>query len=1202
MKKAKLFMMLALLVMGVSNVFAQNVTIRPTNGSMICALTNTQGTTSQLGFQLGAFGTWKHNQLSLTMTGSNSNRLTDEGQLSEHANHFITGDKCTFNPALSNSNDAKNYIVADWGGDNLRTGYITIALPKGYRFTGYTFMVSHDVSMFGQNNTAFTLTTNTDVYMSETDNEFNNVNTITLAGQSSEVKTLTRTGDDMGNVLYFKTYANRNGFYAVTFRYIELTFTADADANVDVVPSGQQTSGTSMLEIPFNTGKVDFGNITPGTYQGATRVSYQYQSVTDMPANMLLYEEESVHDGTGFDGTSGKVAYQKSGSITTSGEYFKFTADNKEENADRQVYFLETPVSAKMKNNKETPVQFRIVGATLNYTDDPSGAQSFYITYTTGGTKYYMNLTGSFTTTPTTWSIDEEGYVSSGSDYLYVSGGSPAYTNKRNAHKFTIDETGIKCISGRTYNNVYLSVVDYTSYGYDIEGYFINSEYYSKATIESISSGDAHKPATLYVYDKEGDNPQEITVDGSGSVDLTDFNNDAIKFAVKNGDAVYMNFVLKVQALSPYIDRMSVVMNDTDNGKNLQMKQRFTSDDFSVGGDEFHFYLPTGCEGDDITITFEDLYSKYGDETYDHISNTDPGNSRYNFVKSNHYNAYTSDNIYNNIAEAKSNTKETERLGAENGMIRTKVGTVGDKPFRFNNADVLSTQSGYFTEYPFTLNNYANQTNNVQGSFVTAEIKNIVDGSKGTYYVFTTDETRYNIAPTTATQHRFYAFYEMKVNIHLGEYSPNVEFKKLYDHTFYLKNGDKTDEPMFGAILTAEDPDGNAGMASAKACSDAITKAINDHKGDNNYPSATDQILYMDLSSMTGVFEDNTLTFKNYKEKSLAKNALVYLPMSSSSNEVNFATKTEAGFQAANNIEIIDKHPFFAPYDIQLNAANYAIYNREITNTEYDDIVNATIVLPFTIKAEGGVHTNPDNKGGLSFKLSQFKADESLVKVSGKNYGVGHFDPIDGDAKANKPYVVTLLNGAGENQFKVYSKGERVVATPYVQNSASNGVLDGESRSGSIDNTPYTLQHKGTYTGREVKNANKEKVFYFANNKFLNSATLGNNLSVYILPYRTFYEYTGNAPAKMQNFRISFEAIEDMGGTNGITDVQRDADLAVIPGDGSITLTARADKEVAIHAVNGQTVDKCNLRAGESRTVSVPAGVYVINGVKMVVK
>ena len=77
---------------------------------------------------------------------------------------------------------------------------------------------------------------------------------------------------------------------------------------------------------------------------------------------------------------------------------------------------------------------------------------------------------------------------------------------------------------------------------------------------------------------------------------------------------------------------------------------------------------------------------------------------------------------------------------------------------------------------------------------------------------------------------------------------------------------------------------------------------------------------------------------------------------------------------------------------------------------------------------------------------------------------------------------------------------------------------------------------------------------------------------------------------------------DEMGDTNGITDVQRDADLAIIPGKGTITIMARADKDVTVHAVNGQTVDKCNLNAGETRTVSVPAGIYVINGVKMVVK
>ena len=315
-----------------TNVQAQNVTISPRNGSMICALTQGSPNT-QLGFQMGAFGTWRHNQLSLTMTGSNYTD-TEDGQLTSHSNHFITGDKCTNSPEDPTRTPA-NYICTAWGtsGNNTQPGYITIALPKGYRFTSYTFHLSHDVATFGQNTgqaTTFNITTNRAVTMTE-NNPANadfsgNLNSVTLAANSAEVQEFTRTGDDMGNILYFTTTAGASGFYAITFRYVELTFTADADAPISLLPGSQVSTGASMLEVPFNTGKVDLGQITQGTYQGATRVSYQYNSVTNMPANMLLYEAESIKDGTGFDGTSGTVAYNQSGhSITTAGNYFQFT-------------------------------------------------------------------------------------------------------------------------------------------------------------------------------------------------------------------------------------------------------------------------------------------------------------------------------------------------------------------------------------------------------------------------------------------------------------------------------------------------------------------------------------------------------------------------------------------------------------------------------------------------------------------------------------------------------------------------------------------------------------------------------------------------------------------------------------------------------------------------------------------------------------
>ena len=170
----------------------------------------------------------------------------------------------------------------------------------------------------------------------------------------------------MGNILYFTTSAANNGFYAVTFRYIELTFTADADASISLLPGSQTSTGHSMMEIPYHTGKVDLGDIKPGSYQGATRVSYQFNSVSDLSANMLLYEEESVESGTGFDGTSGMVAYNKAGSITTSGSQFRFAPPSSKA---EQIYYLETPVSAPITSEIENPVQFRITGATIEYSD-----------------------------------------------------------------------------------------------------------------------------------------------------------------------------------------------------------------------------------------------------------------------------------------------------------------------------------------------------------------------------------------------------------------------------------------------------------------------------------------------------------------------------------------------------------------------------------------------------------------------------------------------------------------------------------------------------------------------------------------------------------------------------------------------------------------------------------------------------------------
>ena len=746
------------------------------------------------------------------MTGSNRTDLTEDGQLAIHANHFTAGDDCTFNHTLGANEDPSNWISVAWGSGNQSNfpGYFTISLPKGYRFTSYTFHLTRDIDGL-KGSSSYSPNTTSNVTISETGKNVGddssspfsrNINSATIRPYSANNTTpveFTRTGDDMGNILYFKTVSSGSGFFELNCRYIELRFTADADAEVGLVPNSQVSSGKSLVEIPFHTGKVDLGTIGPNTYNYQTRISYMYNTVSDMSANMLLYEEESVEDNkTALDGTIGKMAYSKDGSITTNGNYFQFAPSSTKT---EQIYYLETPVSATMSNSEENPVQFRITGATINYSKTTT--RPFLIKYKEGNTTYYLGTNGRFSTTRTQWLKDSEGHIYSGTDYLGGTTGQVQVTNSNGAATFTINGTTIQNASGNT-----LKYLNYYGTRY---GYYTNSESLSDywdtynvypAEVEYIETTGV-SDFTIYIYDKEGNidsrYPDGITVTGTDYVELEDLNNDAIKFGVKGGDVALLNFDLQLQALNPYIDQMTVVLNDTYKGKNIRQTRTFTADDFSVGGDTFKFYLPTDCIHDPLTITFEDLYSKYGDETYDHTDKLGTSNSRYNFVKSQHHLKFTDDNIYNGKAEAASDQMESDRI-SKNQNVRTKVGTVGNKAFRFNNADELSAHSGYLTEYPFTLARYATQTKPGAGQFITAgfnqDVINDENWSRNTFYVFTTDETRYNIAPTTATQHRFYAFYEMIVEVLCDDYEPSVEFTKIYDKTLTEASNGGIDESI----------------------------------------------------------------------------------------------------------------------------------------------------------------------------------------------------------------------------------------------------------------------------------------------------------------------------------------------------------------------------------------------------------------------
>lgn len=53
---------------------------------------------------------------------------------------------------------------------------------------------------------------------------------------------------------------------------------------------------------------------------------------------------------------------------------------------------------------------------------------------------------------------------------------------------------------------------------------------------------------------------------------------------------------------------------------------------------------------------------------------------------------------------------------------------------------------------------------------------------------------------------------------------------------------------------------------------------------------------------------------------------------------------------------------------------------------------------------------------------------------------------------------------------------------------------------------------------------------------------------------------------------------------------------------GKLTITATKDLRTNIRNINGQTIDTTSLKAGETRTVALPSGIYMVNGTKVVVR
>ncbi len=1310
---------------------AQDVTISPTTGTILAALTGGD----EGGSQRGWGSTWRHEQLPLTFTIGDFGVLTEGGELRYPAGNMILNDgknhtgeggyNMTTNLYTSRTFDKTNGNYVIMGGYNSDI-FMALSLPKGYRFTGYEIVVANNMQGadgFGgwerydpQNkilyeakdlthNAAVTETVaaqysyedlykrcndaalystiynainggQDDNYLAVAKHRVNGVidNNAWVMGttNSNDDYVITRTSnsdDDMGNHLYFRlshddpASSTTGNWVGLTIKSITIYFSAEGDftESVSTTNTTAFNGGKNYAKAPFETGKVDLGDIN---LDANGHYTYRVLAQKDLVAYNTLFQEDAVSGGALPDNPGeGGITAEKNG-----GEYYYGLKNN--------TYYVECPTSVMTTSGVETPVGFRIIGAKVNYTYGQSAsAQSetvthdvstvstyntFYISaegetysrslgwsgweYTSNGVQtYYLTSTAAMTTEESNkalWFMDDNGYIRlASSPNSYLKNGSNNYLtiveSTGSPARYTINSNGQILLNGSTNMYIGLSTTNYsTDYPRTIDGFrlindpkykalatedgFTTKVYNTSSETETINY-DAFTPApyTLTVYDKDGTtvvgNPINVSsTNQSGSVTLSNLNNDAIKFAISGltgtNSRALITVELVMQALDPYINRMSVVCSDpqTNVGTDekpepLRIWQTFTASDFSVSGGSFHFNLPATCKNHTVGITFEDLFSDYADESYtlakDGFNGSVTNFSRYNFVKSDHYNAFgeSNNNIYTNKSEA-----------ADPQEKRLKVGIVGNKPFKFNNAEeVASGSADFYVEYPFSLEDYAAAPNNGSFSEMDFTVSETTQGTTG--YVFTTDETAYNIAPTTTTQHRSYAFYKMDVSVASATYTAQVEFKPVYTTTL---NGEEKTDAYYGAVVTAPYTEGGK-TYQGYATTDEIFAKIEEKIADESVtvkPIDAKHLLYLDFSQLAGIFQITTEQHGSMEDYSNtnAPNCLIFLPVGASAPNNNVAYKTTSGsYHAAHNIVLTDKEPFFSPYDITIGAG-MAYYERKVTLDKYGKVQNASLLMPFAVTIDAdGVHTNED---GSTFTLYNMQPENSLSVSAEDELVTSYYIPatkkMGNVSQANYPYIVRLDNVDNDPNhdysFVVSQKGATIKATTGMN---SDYTITGDEATGSVDKGAAAGNYKftgiGTLAGIHVKKS--DGIFYFAKNQFWSSLDL-NRPNVSIYPFRAYYKTEQTANATPSSLQVFFGKNE-----NGIEDAIRDLeekqmDMSVRAGRGTLTITSATDNQVRINGISGVSHYNLNLGAGETKTVSVPAGIYVVNGVKILVK
>ena len=1149
---------------------AQTVSISPKTGNVISAV-------SYSGEQhLENFGgVWVHNQLPMTLVTSDKNDLMESGMMKEHANNVAVLNGC---------------LVFVSGSPATTVNHMSLSLPKGYRFTGYKIVMDYEKD------------SEVPSTFKEMDGTFTKEKQKVVVGKNATNVSMQRTSlnnTDMGNILYFYQ-GHTEGFARVKVTSFVVTFECTDKFN-ELLHAGvtDLANPVSCIALPFQTHRTDLGEIEETTKGKYTSYKYNYQNVKDLSADFLLYDHAGVVGGKAVAGTAGDGAIS---SVYYNGQLTFVGLKN-------NTYWLETPTDAITQNGTRTPVGYRIVGARLLYANNAQSIdfQKGDNIYITDGNGKYMNYQLKFTTTKVQWTYDVDGKVSTKS-------GNKTYFLLHDTGSWWNSTVSLATTTNRSKASVYNTKGLYLFYGSGENAYIISHNASGNAVYDKDPKNNAvvvnANPTTetstgftIKLFDKTGEAvAHQAQVDANhveGELVLAKINNDAIKLQIEGleeGQEAFVCFQVQLEALNPYIDKMDITCTQPSGEQAL--KKQYLADDFTIGTDgKVDFGVPSNFGTTGLRFAFDGLHSKSADETYP--AGQEGKYSRYHFVKSDYY-EFIGENLQDHRSEA-ANYDYTKKV---------RVDVAGDKAFYCNNSDkfkagTTGSDTFYYEEY-----RYSNAAYNTQGG----QWKDMVVNNGDDYvkrYIVVCDETRYNIAPTTTPRHAIYAYYSTDLKLTTVDYTPEITYTKVYDDAVIPTGPDKN--YYVGATLRLKDKAGSllpegTGYAYTKQIIDQINADIAAHK--TNAPVDANHILYFDASNVNSLlFSSNNAEWGQLEDlkSKLGMNALIFLPTGVTDNHDNVASKSLSGddFIAENNIVLEDQWPFFSPYDIRINAANEVSYKRFVAHNN-DTKKWVSIVMPFTVavNTETGQYSNEDDK--CDFTFYQMNATNAFSKPNPSGELIftnidGHFSPYTGVpvTQPNDAYIVRIdraemTEKEAKLMFILRQRGSTIVKTPVgrtIQGAASSGTVDGQN----MDLIP-----QATFSGAEVDRT--QGIFYFNKDKFVSSLALEMSNTVKVLPFRSYYDCTGTGTRNIRYINISLEPNNDPTDIQEVTSKATNAGFVFSAQAGQLTVKATKDLRVNVRNVSGQTIDVKALKAGESHSVKLPSGIYVVNGTKVMVR